>query len=90
MRLRNGLLKKKNSKSEIQLVYKFMKGQIEVTYNWKQPFCVTKNNLIYNNGRSIQNILKKSKQLHLQQLGEINNKAKCPYKEAKQINLLQL
>lgn len=35
MRLRNGLLKKKNSKSEIQLVYKFMKGQIEVTYNWK-------------------------------------------------------
>lgn len=96
MRLSNCLLKKKNSKSEIQLVYKFMKGQTEVTYNWKQPFCVfdsiifLKNNLIYNNGRSIQNILKKSKQLHLQQLGEINNKAKCPYKEAKQINLLQL
>lgn len=34
--------------------------------------------------------LVKSKQLHLQQIGEINNKAKCPYKEAKQINLLQL
>lgn len=94
MRLSNCLLKKKNSKSEIQRVYKFMKVQIEVTYNWKQPFCVSimflKNNLIYNNGRSIQNILKKSKQLHLQQIGEINNEAKCPYKEAKQINLLQL
>lgn len=94
MRLSSCLLKKKTSKSEIQLVYKFMKGQIEVTYNWKQPFCVSimflENNLIYNNGRSIQNILKKSKQLHLQQKGEINNKAKCPYEEAKQINLLQL
>lgn len=42
MRLRNCLLKKK--KSEIQRMFKFMKGQTEVTYNWKQPFCV--NNIL--------------------------------------------
>lgn len=65
MRLSNCLLKKKNFKSEIQRVYKFMKGQTEVTYNWKQPFCVSimflENNLIYNNGRSIQNIFSEIK-----------------------------
>lgn len=65
MRLSNCLLKKK--KSEIQRVFKFMKGQTEVTYNWKQPFCVSdsiiflKNILIYNNGRSIQNIFSEIK-----------------------------
>lgn len=92
MRLSNCLLKKKTSKSEIQLVYKFMKGQIEVTYNWKQPFCVSimflKNNLIYNNGRSIQNSFSEIKTTTPTTNREINNKAKCPYKEAKQINLL--